>query len=185
MEKSENVTILRNKTVAFHTLGCKVNAYESEVMGDLLKKAGAVVVPFRENADVFVINTCSVTNTADKKSRQMLHRARKLAPDALIVATGCYTQVKCDAEKNGPGKKTLLETGADLIVGNNEKDRIAELIAEKLRGASLHPVPPVAKETAFMSPCGPTPMKLSPFFTSIRTGSSDSTNPAGARVSRI
>jgi len=151
METDEKRSGIAGKTVAFHTLGCKVNAYESEVMEALLRKEGAVIVPFREKADIYVINTCSVTNTADKKSRQMLHRARAKNPEALIVASGCYTQIQCDKVADGPSEETLLETGADLIIGNNEKDRVAELIAEKLSDrASMHPVAPIAKETGFM-----------------------------------
>ena len=77
------------KRVALHNLGCKVNAYETEAMGQLLKDAGYEIVPFDEGADFYIINTCTVTNIADRKSRQMLHRARKLNPDAVVAAVGC------------------------------------------------------------------------------------------------
>jgi len=151
MEPAEICRVLSGKTVAFHTLGCKVNAYESEAMEELLRVAGLRVISFREKADIYVINTCSVTNTADKKSRQMLHRARAKNPEALIVASGCYTQIQCDKVADGPSEETLLETGADLIIGNNEKDRVAELIAEKIMDRETHhPVAPIAKETGFM-----------------------------------
>ena len=80
--------------VALHNLGCKVNAYETEAMQQMLEAAGYEIVPFEPGADIYVINTCSVTNIADRKSRQMLHRARKMNPDAVVVAAGCYVQAK-------------------------------------------------------------------------------------------
>ena len=81
-----------NRTVAIHSLGCKVNSYEAESMEQLLKQAGYTIVPFDENitADIYIINTCSVTNIADRKSRQMLHKSKKINPDAIVVAAGCY-----------------------------------------------------------------------------------------------
>ena len=82
------------KKAALHNLGCKVNGYETEAMQRLLEEDGYEIVPFHEKADVYVINTCTVTNMADRKSRQMLHRARKLNPDAVIVAAGCYVQAQ-------------------------------------------------------------------------------------------
>ncbi len=82
------------KKAALHNLGCKVNAYETEAMQEMLEKAGYEIVPFNEGADVYVINTCTVTNIADRKSRQMLHRARKMNPDAVVVAAGCYVQAQ-------------------------------------------------------------------------------------------
>ena len=94
------------KKAALHNLGCKVNAYETEAMRQLLEEAGYEIVPFEPGADVYVINTCTVTNIADRKSRQMLHRARKMNPDAVVVATGCYvetadgTKGKYQPEKN-------------------------------------------------------------------------------------
>ena len=81
-----------NKKAALHNLGCKVNAYETEAMQQILENAGYEIVPFTEYADVYVVNTCSVTNMADRKSRQMLHKAKKMNPDAVVVATGCYVQ---------------------------------------------------------------------------------------------
>ena len=80
------------RKAALHNLGCKVNAYESEAMQELLEENGYEIVPFGESADVYVINTCTVTNMADRKSRQMIHKARKLNPDAAVVAAGCYVQ---------------------------------------------------------------------------------------------
>ena len=84
------------KKVALHNLGCKVNAYETEAMQELLEKHGYEIVPFQEGADVYIINTCTVTNMADRKSRQMLHKARKMNPDSIVVACGCYVQAKKD-----------------------------------------------------------------------------------------
>ncbi len=80
------------KTAALHNLGCKVNAYETEAMQQMLVEDGFEIVSFNEAADVYVINTCSVTNMADRKSRQMLHRTKKLNPDSILVAAGCYVQ---------------------------------------------------------------------------------------------
>lgn len=111
-----------SKKVALHNLGCKVNAYEVEAMQQLLEKAGYEIVPFTEGADVYLINTCTVTNIADRKSRQMLHKAKKMNPDAIVVAAGCYAQA--DTEK-------LKEDNAvDLILGNNQKTQIVEVLEE-------------------------------------------------------
>ena len=111
----------RKKRAALHNLGCKVNAYETEAMGQLLEANGYEIVPFEEEADVYLINTCSVTNMADRKSRQMLHRARKKNPKAVIVAAGCYVQAYAEE---------ILKNGdADLIIGNNQKNRLPELLA--------------------------------------------------------
>ena len=110
------------KKVALHNLGCKVNAYEVEAMQQLLEKAGYEIVPFTEGADVYLINTCTVTNITDRKSRQMLHKAKKMNPDAIVVAAGCYAQA--DTEK-------LKEDNAvDLILGNNQKTQIVEVLEE-------------------------------------------------------
>ena len=109
-----------NKKVALHNLGCKVNAYEVEAMQQLLEKAGYEIVPFTEKADVYVINTCTVTNIADRKSRQMLHKAKKMNPNAIVVATGCYVQT--DTEK------IKKDTAVDLILGNNQKRQIVEAL---------------------------------------------------------
>lgn len=124
MKISENIYEVKNmkKKVALHNLGCKVNAYEVEAMQQLLEKAGYEIVPFTEGADVYLINTCTVTNIADRKSRQMLHKAKKMNPDAIVVAAGCYAQA--DTEK-------LKEDNAvDLILGNNQKTQIVEVLEE-------------------------------------------------------
>lgn len=111
-----------SKKVALHNLGCKVNAYEVEAMQQLLEKAGYEIVPFAEGADVYLINTCTVTNIADRKSRQMLHRAKKMNPDAIVVAAGCYVQTD--------EGKLVADPAVDLIIGNNQKTRIVELLEE-------------------------------------------------------
>ena len=101
------------RKAAFHNLGCKVNSYETEAMQQLLEDAGYEIVPLREGADVYIINTCSVTNVADRKSRQMLHRAKKMNPSAAVVAVGCYVQAA--------GAELKKDEAVDLIVGNNQK----------------------------------------------------------------
>ncbi len=108
------------RRAALHNLGCKVNAYETEAMQQMLEEAGYTIVPFEEKADVYVINTCSVTNIADRKSRQMLHRARKRNPAAAVVAAGCYVQTARD--------KTSLPIEADIIIGNNMKKDLIRLL---------------------------------------------------------
>lgn len=110
------------KKAALHNLGCKVNAYEVEAMQQLLEKAGYEIVPFEPGADVYLINTCTVTNIADRKSRQMLHKAKKMNPDAIVVATGCYVQTD-------EGKMDKDEA-VDLILGNNQKKQIVEVLEE-------------------------------------------------------
>ena len=97
-----------SKKVALHNLGCKVNAYEVEAMQQLLEKAGYEIVPFEEGADIYLINTCTVTNIADRKSRQMLHKAKKMNPEAIVVATGCYVQTG--------GEKLEKDEAIDLAV---------------------------------------------------------------------
>ena len=109
----------KNRRAALHNLGCKVNAYETEKMQRMLEEDGYRIVPFTDEADVYVINTCSVTAVADKKSRQMVHRARRKNPDAVVVAAGCYVQ---------RDEVTPESLGCDMIVGNDEKHRLVELI---------------------------------------------------------
>ena len=110
----------RGKKAALHNLGCKVNAYELEAMQQMLEKAGYDIVPFEPGADVYVINTCTVTNIADRKSRQMLHKAKKMNPDAIVVAVGCYAQVR--------GEELEKDPAIDLVIGSNRKeDLIHEL----------------------------------------------------------
>ena len=111
---------MKKKRAALHNLGCKVNAYETEAMQQMLESAGYEIVPFQEVADVYVVNTCSVTNMADRKSRQMLHRAKKNNPDAIVIAAGCYVQTK-EAE-------ALLDGTVDIVIGNNKKHELLERI---------------------------------------------------------
>ena len=113
---------MSKRRAAFLTLGCKVNQYETDAMEEILEKNGYDIVSFKETADVYIINTCSVTNMADRKSRQMIHRAKKNNPDAVIVAAGCYVQA---AEKEMAEKNM-----ADILVGNNKKKDIAQILEE-------------------------------------------------------
>lgn len=113
------------KKAALHNLGCKVNAYESEAMGQLLRQAGYEIVPFRERADVYIVNTCSVTNIADRKSRQMLHRAKKQNPSAVVVAAGCYVQSAAEELKK--------DLAVDIIIGNNKKQELISILEEYFR----------------------------------------------------
>ena len=110
------------KKAAFHNLGCKVNAYETESMQQRLEENGYEIVPFTEKADVYIINTCTVTNIADRKSRQMLHRAKKKNPQAIVVAVGCYVQASEEECKKDPA--------IDIIIGNNKKQDIVEILQE-------------------------------------------------------
>lgn len=109
-------------SVGILTLGCKVNTCESEQIREKLAEAGFRIVDFEDRADIYVINTCSVTNIADRKSRQMLHRARKNNPDAVIAATGCYAQIN--------GEKVLESEDADVVIGNNHKSEIADILID-------------------------------------------------------
>ncbi|MEH2948805.1 tRNA (N(6)-L-threonylcarbamoyladenosine(37)-C(2))-methylthiotransferase MtaB [Sporofaciens sp. JLR.KK001] len=106
------------KKAALHNLGCKVNGYETEAMQELLVKNGYEIVPFQDTADVYIVNTCTVTNVADRKSRQMLHRARKKNPDAVVVACGCYVQAK----------QGELDESVDIVIGNNRKKDLIEIL---------------------------------------------------------
>lgn len=110
------------KTVAFHNLGCKVNSYESDIMQQKFAENGFQIVPFDEKADIYVVNTCTVTNMADRKSRQMLHRAKSMNPDAIVIATGCYVQTSPDA--------VTSDNSVDIAIGNNQKAAILEILEE-------------------------------------------------------
>lgn len=113
------------KTIAFHNLGCKVNAYETEKMIRAFSDSGYTIVPFDSMADIYLVNTCTVTNIADRKSRQMLHRAKKTNPDALVVAVGCY--VEADA------KRAQEDPAVDLVIGNNGKEDVVARVEEKIK----------------------------------------------------
>ena len=114
------------RRAALHNLGCKVNSYETEAMAQLLEEAGYEIVDFEEKADVYIINTCSVTNVADKKSRQMLHRAKKKNPEAVVVAAGCYVQAA--------GEQLKEDTAVDLVIGNNKKAELVPLLEAYFSG---------------------------------------------------
>lgn len=128
--------------VSILTLGCKVNSYESDAMAGLLKSRGLDVVPEGENADIFIVNTCTVTNIADRKSRQMISRCLKLNPSAAVIVTGCWSQRYPDAAMALPGVKAVL--------GNNEKSRIAEVVCDTAQGLSYNfCAGDIMKETSF------------------------------------
>ncbi len=114
------------KKVALHNLGCKVNAYETESIQQQFEDSGYVIVPFAPGADIYVINTCTVTNIADRKSRQMLHRAKKMNPDSIVVATGCYVQTA-----------GVQDEAVDIVVGNNKKKEIVQIVEDYL-ALSVH-----------------------------------------------
>lgn len=120
------------KKVALHNLGCKVNAYETEAMQQLLEGAGYEIVPFEEKADIYIVNTCTVTNIADRKSRQMLHRAKKKNPEALVIAAGCYVQA---------AEEQLKEDAAvDLLIGNNRKKDLLSILEAYEKGTEADSV---------------------------------------------
>lgn len=112
------------KKVSFHNLGCKVNSYETQVMAGLFEDNGYTIVDFNETADICIINTCTVTNIADRKSRQMLHKAKKMNPDAFIVAVGCYVQAD--------PQKAASDEAVDLVIGNTGKGNIVEIVENAL-----------------------------------------------------
>lgn len=113
------------KNIALHNLGCKVNSYEIEVMQQMLQEKGYTIVPFDEAADIYIVNTCTVTNIADRKSRQMLHRAKQKNPNAVVVAVGCYVQTDREAVEK--------DESIDLAIGNNRKKDIVAILEEFLR----------------------------------------------------
>ena len=112
-------------SVAFLTLGCKVNAYETESIKEMFKNNGYEIKQFNEVADIYIVNTCTVTNIADRKSRQMLHRAKKLNPEAVVVAVGCYVQA--------PQSKLEDDDLVDILVGTRGKSSVLSLVEEYIR----------------------------------------------------
>ncbi|MDF2945149.1 MAG: hypothetical protein K0S01_4007 [Herbinix sp.] len=108
------------KTAAFLSLGCKVNSYETEAMRGMFETAGYEIVDFKDTADVYVVNTCTVTNIADRKSRQMLHQAKHRNPEAIIAAVGCYVQAAEEV--------LLADSAVDLVIGNNKKSDIVSMV---------------------------------------------------------
>ena len=115
-------------TVALHTLGCRLNQYETEAIRERFVARGFQVVPFTEKADVYVVNTCTVTNKADNRARQVLRRAVRLAPDATIVATGCYAQTNAE--------ELLNIEGVDLVLGNAEKGDLVDIVLSRKHASS-------------------------------------------------
>ena len=159
---------LKGLRFAMHNLGCKVNSYEAEAMSEAILKEGATLVPFHEEADIYLINTCSVTNIADRKSRQMIHQAKERNPDALVIATGCYVE----------GKKEELkkDKGIDILIGNSGKGKIVELI-RAYRDAMLENdgriedyLPPVKEEGEYENLFLSKPLDRSRAFVKIQDG---------------
>ena len=138
--ENEKKLMINHMRVAFLTLGCKVNSYETEAMQALLLASGAEIVDFQDVADVYVVNTCSVTNMADRKSRQMLHRAKKKNPEALVVAAGCYAQTADET--------AMKETGVDVVIGNNQKKQIVEILCNYMEGVENKRLE-IGKETEY------------------------------------
>lgn len=135
------------KTVSFCTLGCKVNQYETEVMCELFKEKGYIINDFPKKSDIYVINTCTVTNMSDRKSRQMIHKAQSNNPDAIIIVTGCYSQVSSsDVEK--------IE-GVNIILGNNNKEKIVEYAQKAIKEKTLNMVDDISNTKEY------TEMKIS------------------------
>ena len=113
---------LQGKRAAIVTLGCKVNQYETDAMYGMLKEAGVMMVDPKEAADIYIVNTCSVTNMAERKSRQMLHKAKKNNPDSIVVAAGCYVQTS--------EKEVLNDLSVDIVIGNDRKHDLVRLLEE-------------------------------------------------------
>ena len=115
-----------SRKAAFHNLGCKVNSYEMDVMLQELKNKGYEIVPFEEKADIYIVNTCTVTNIADRKSRQMLHKAKKTNPEGIVVAVGCYVQSDTQGARE--------DDAVDLIIGNNKKKDLVSILENYMNG---------------------------------------------------
>ena len=159
---------LKGLRFAMHNLGCKVNSYEAEAMSEAILAEGATLVPFHEEADIYLINTCSVTNIADRKSRQMIHQAKERNPDALVIATGCYVE----------GKKEELkeDKGIDILIGNSGKGKIVELIISYRKamlendGRIEEYLPPVKEEGEYENLFLSKPLDRSRAFVKIQDG---------------
>lgn len=130
-----------SKKVAFHTLGCKVNTYETDAMEQMLLSHGYEIVSFENQADIYIINTCSVTNMADRKSRQMLHKAKKKNPNAVVVAAGCYVQAA--------PKEVLADAGVDLVIGNNRKQDLVQILEDYFKEHREEAVIDINKEQEY------------------------------------
>ncbi|MBP5299083.1 MAG: tRNA (N(6)-L-threonylcarbamoyladenosine(37)-C(2))-methylthiotransferase MtaB [Lachnospiraceae bacterium] len=133
------------KNVALHNLGCKVNAYEMDFIQQNLLKKGYNIVPFDEYADIYIVNTCTVTNIADRKSRQMLHRCKQLNPNAVVVALGCYVQTD--------SKGVMEDPDIDIAIGNNNKSKAIEIIEEYLAGKTGEKVDCIIDINDVKNPC--------------------------------
>ena len=129
LQKVPKIKGQKMRTIAFHNLGCKVNSYETDAMAQKCAEKGYIIVDFEQKADIYVVNTCSVTNIADRKSRQMLHKAKKTNPDGIVVAVGCFVQANPE--------EVAKDEAIDLIVGNNKKKDLFEIIEEYLNNKSV------------------------------------------------
>lgn len=138
-EAGEN--LLKGKKAAFLSLGCKVNSYETEAMRELFRTAGAQIVDFEECADIYVVNTCTVTNIADRKSRQMLHRAKKKNPESIVAAVGCYVQAA--------GEELKHDLAVDVLIGNNRKNEIVKLVVQYMQGQAAAMIPEISHEKEY------------------------------------
>lgn len=128
------------KKCALHSLGCKVNSYETQAMQKMMESAGYEIVPFGEEiADIYIINTCSVTNIADRKSRQMIHKAKKLNPEAVVAAAGCYVESAGDN----------IDEDVDIVIGNNEKSHLIEILNEYFEHMDKEKSVDIGKATGF------------------------------------
>lgn len=123
---------MTRKKAALHNLGCKVNAYETEAMQQILEENGYEIVPFAPGADLYLINTCTVTNIADRKSRQMIHKARKMNPKAVVVAAGCYVQASSE--------ELTADGSVDVVIGNNRKKDLIKILKEFEEGRATENV---------------------------------------------
>lgn len=139
--KDTNELCKMSKKVAFHTLGCKVNTYETDAMEQMLLSHGYEIVSFENQADIYIINTCSVTNMADRKSRQMLHKAKKKNPNAVVVAAGCYVQAA--------PKEVLADAGVDLVIGNNRKQDLVQILEDYFKEHREEAVIDINKEQEY------------------------------------
>ena len=130
-----------SKKVALHNLGCKVNSYETDAMTKILEENGYEIVDFKPGADIYIINTCTVTNIADRKSRQMLHKAKKMNPDAIVVAVGCYVQAAGDELKK--------DEAIDIVIGNNKKHSIVDILDAYYEEKEIVSVIDIAKDKTY------------------------------------
>ncbi len=129
------------KKVALHNLGCKVNSYETDAMTKILEENGYDIVEFKPGADIYIINTCTVTNIADRKSRQMLHKAKKMNPNSIVVAVGCYVQAA--------GEELKKDEAIDIVVGNNRKHSIVDILNDYYENKEADSIIDIAKDNTY------------------------------------